>query len=563
MRLTPRPYQLDALAKVDSRRGEGVSRQLGVAATGLGKTVIFCALAERMGVRTLVLAHRDELIQQAAAEVLNVWPDVPSLGIVKGPDNHVGAHCVIGSVQTLSRANRLDRLCARWDPFVEPDPNWAGVAPFGLVIVDEAHHAAAASYKRILDHLGAGKPGGPFLYGTTATPKRGDGQGLDDVFDEIVFTYDILWGIRAGYLCDIRGKRITVEGLDITKVKTSRGDYQAGDSGRALSEAGAPWAIAQAIVEHARDRLTLAFLPTVATAEETAEACRRLDLRAACVSDATPTDVRRGIIAALKRHDLDVVTNCMVLTEGFNAPRVDCVVVGRFTRGSGLYTQMIGRGSRKHPEKEDCLVLDVVGASNVNSLVTVASLFGLPDRFQDRTHDGTATVAELVAEYEDAEIRAGHLRAEAVELFRRIREEGLSWLNVPRPGDDRPHYTLLVNRDIRLVMRQADPDDDQTWAVQEQHTDPAVGNRTLITGVDLESCQGTAEDYARTVGDRRLLDPTAGWRTKKPTPGQVAAAYQWHLPNVGNYPTRGQLADALDLHIETIRAKKRRRRTTA
>lgn len=554
MRLTPRPYQQDALARVDARLGEGVHRLLGVAATGLGKTVIFCALAERLGLRTLILAHRDELIRQAVKSILNSWPDVPSLGIVKGPENGVHADVIVGSVQTLANRRRLARLCPEWQPGVGPDPT-AG-RPFGLVIVDEAHHAAAASYRRIFDWCGVGQPGGPILYGTTATPQRGDGQGLDGVFDEVAFTYDILWGIRAGYLSDVRGQRVILDDLDLGKVKVSRGDYQAGDTGRALQDAGAPWTIAQAIREYAPHRLTLAFLPTVETAEQTADACRQVGLRAGCVSDKTPPTERRNLLDRYRRHEVDVVTNCMVLTEGFDAPRTDCIVIGRPTKSSGLYTQMIGRGTRKHPDKVDCLVLDVVGASRENSLITVPSLFGLPAKLARRATTGEAPVSVLVAQHEEAEIAAGRLRAEAADLFKRLRGDGLAWVTAPRRNDDRLRYVLPLGRQgaSRLVMVQLDPNSDESWAVQDQH--PTQGARTLIRDVDLETCQGVGEDYARLHGDTRLTSSDAGWRKRKPSPRQLDAAKRWKLKDVSKYKTAGDLSDAITALAERRRSSK-------
>src|SRR5690606_22996282 len=230
VRVTLRPYQADALDRVAAAEARGVRRQLLVAATGLGKTVMFSALAERRGGRTLILAHRDELVAQAAAKVSEVWPDA-SVGVVKAERDEVHADVVVASVQTLARPARLERLCATYE---DRRLLLGAAAPFGLVVIDEAHHAAAETYGRIITRLRAGDPDGPLLLGVTATPDRGDGQGLDGVFDEVVATYDVLWGIRSGYLADLRGIAVTLDGLDLSSVKVSRGDFQAGDAGRAL-----------------------------------------------------------------------------------------------------------------------------------------------------------------------------------------------------------------------------------------------------------------------------------------------------------------------------------------
>lgn len=557
MRLTLRDYQRDALARSNAAEMRGVRRQMIVAATGLGKTIMFAALAEARGGRTLILAHRDELVAQAAAKVLEVWPDV-SVGIVKAERNEVHAQVVVASVQTLARPQRLAALAPEGGLFGD-------VEPFGLVVVDEAHHAAADTYRAILSHLRAGAPAedlpddpefdvdplpaGPLLLGVTATPDRGDGRGLDDLFDEVVATYDILWGIRSGYLSDLRGLRVTLDGLDLDDVKVTRGDYQAAAAGRALHDAGSAAAVVKAWHEHALDRPTLVFTPTVAQAEEHAATFIAAGVPAACVSAGTPLEDRRLILRAFAEGRIRVLCNCAVLTEGYDEPSVSCVVVARPTKSRALYAQMVGRGTRRHPDKADCLVLDVVGATAAHSLVTVPSLFGLDDVRARKAGDGSAGIAGLAHEQEAEAIRAGRLRAEEVELFATLRA-GLAWVGTHVEGAPR-RYVLSLGEHGTVVLANLTPGDDDGWAAQHQ---AAHGNRTLIRDVGMEIAQGVAEDFARTLPVGALVDPDASWRKRPPSEKHRNAARKWRL-DPDRYATAGELSDAI-----TARAARPRRK---
>ncbi len=546
LRLTLRPYQAEAIERTEAAEARGVRRQLGVAATGLGKTIVFCALAQQRGRRTLVLVHRDELVRQAVAKMREVWPGV-DVGVVKAKENEVHADVVVASVQTLSRATRLAQLTGAFD----------------LVIVDEAHHTAADTYRRILDAVGAGTDNGPLLLGVTATPDRGDGKGLDDLFDEITWVYDILWGIRSGYLCDVRGLRVTVDALDLSGVRMNRGDYDAGQAGQAMTDADAPAVIVRAWQQHASDRQTLVFTPTVALAEEVALAFKHAGVRAECVSGGTPLDDRRAILASYAAERTQVLVNCAVLTEGYDNPRTDCVVVARPTKSRALFTQMIGRGTRKHPAKADLLVLDVVGATGLHSLVTVPSLFGVdPDEWPEM-HNGTGILTDVMERHEHQLVLQGKLRAEEADLFAKVRAEGIAWVPVHDPGDlPRYHRGTVTINDLgervygpTVVLTQREATDDG-WLAGYQHQD---GSKTvLIRGVTMELAQGVAEDAVRRIMGApelaRLVDADAAWRRRKPTPRQLEAARKWRMPNPSQYATSGELSDALDAHIARKRA---------
>lgn len=548
-----RPYQLQALERIAAAEVRGVRRQLGVAATGLGKTIMFCALAQQRGERTLILAHRDELVSQAVAKVREVWPDV-DVGVVKGEYDDTHAHVVVASVQTLARDRRLQRLIDAWAN-VDGMAAWGRklVDPFGLVVVDEAHHAAADSYRKILDALNAGdnEGNGPLLLGVTATPDRGDGKGLDDLFDEIVFNLDLLWGIRSDYLCDVRGLVLRLDDLDLSGVKVRGGDYETGAVGRALQDAHAPTVIHAKWAEHASDRRTLVFVPTVDLSQQVEHEFRQHGIRCAHVDGTTPLDERRQILRDYDAGTVQVITNCMVLTEGFDSPRTDCIVQARPTRSRALFTQMVGRGTRKHPDKTDLLVLDVVGASDTLSLVTVPSLFGVEQsEFAAQLGDGTGTVSDVVQHRDDWLAKLGRITSEEADLFREMRGQGVAWVRVP---GDRPRYERsLGNKLSRVVLVQT----VEGWLAGM--VEPDGKKRVLIAHVTQEMAQGVAEDAVRKHGVAHLVNADAPWRSGRPSEKSRKFAGRLRI-SVGDM-TAGELSDAIDATLAERQQKKRGRR---
>lgn len=491
-------------------------------------TVMFCSLAERMGGRTLILAHRDELVQQAAAKLVEVWPTA-EVGVVKASRDEVDAQVVVASVQTLSRPARIDRLLMSAQLF----------GPFNLIVVDEAHHATADTYQSILKALDAGKTDGPVLLGVTATPDRGDGKGLDCTFDEITWSYDLLWGIRSGYLSDVRGLSVQLAGLDMSRVKIARGDYAAGESGRAMQAADAAGVIVKAWTEHAYDRRTLVFTPTVAVAEEVAEEFQRSGIKAGWVSGETPLDDRRRILQEYSDGTLQVLANCAVLTEGYDEPRTDCVIVARPTKSRSLYAQMIGRGTRRHPDKLDCLVLDVVGASDEHSLVTVPSLFGVDKAFRKQLTDGTVTATELLDKQEQHYIKVGAIKAEEIEMFAEVRRGNIAWVPVHLPGQQRRYERSLGPRKETVVLVER----DEGWVAGIIDVDGR--KRVLQANCALELAQGIAEDFVRKWGSAALVEADAPWRKSPPSPRQLTMCRSMGI-RLEPGATRGDVSEAIE-----------------
>jgi superfamily II DNA or RNA helicase len=368
-----RPYQEKALAGIEQAEREGVRRPLVVLPTGTGKTVVFSHGIKRRADRgrSLVLVHRDELARQTIEKIGLVAPELTT-GVVKAGENDLDADVVVASVQTAQVDRRLAQL-------VES----AKRSPFGTVWVDEGHHAVAPSWRKVLTGLGSFSSYGPLTVGFTATPER-DGKTLG-VWEKLAAFMSIREAIygngkrgkdghEGGYLVPILPSIVVETDMDLGRVRKTGGDFSEGDLGREMEESGAIAEIADAYVEHARERKAVAFTPTVATAHALAAALRARGVAAEALDGTTPGDERRAMLQRLKTGETHVIVNCGVLTEGFDEPSISCVIVARPTKFHGLYVQMIGRGTRLHPGKKDLLILDLVGASRRHEFVGYVDL---------------------------------------------------------------------------------------------------------------------------------------------------------------------------------------------
>lgn len=332
-----RDYQRDCIQTIEAQPPGAYLVQM---ATGLGKTMTFANLP-RHGERMLILSHREELVEQPR----KYFPFPCTYGVERASQHSCGEEVVSASVQSIVR--RLDRF----------DPE-----DFRLIVCDEAHHAAAGTYRKIFDYFRPEK-----LIGFTATPNRGDRVRLDDVFQKIVFQRDLRWGIENKYLCDILCKRVDI-GYDLRAVHTRNGDYAPGELDEAME--GTADAIAQTYREHAASA-TLIFAVSVHQAEEIAGR-----IKGAVVVTGETKD-RAAIIESFTAGEIPCIVNCMVFTEGTDIPRVETVIVARPTQSESLYAQMVGRGLRLYPGKERLVLIDCVGVTGRASLCTAPSLLGL------------------------------------------------------------------------------------------------------------------------------------------------------------------------------------------
>lgn len=368
MTIKLRPYQVAAVEAAHKAHADGLRRPAEVLATGLGKSVIIAEVARtsRHGVaggqRVVILAHREELVEQNAEEMRDIAPDL-RVGIVQATSNQVQAHVISASVPTLAAAGRR-----------------AQIRDVGLVIVDEAHHAPARSYVDVLTHFGcmggAASVAGARALGFTATMSRGDEKALGDIWQDVVFVKDTAEGIAEGFLVRPTAIRVRVDDLQLGKVRKQAGDYSLKGLGGAIEESMAPKKIVEALREHAADRQTILFAPLVSTAEVIRDELRAAGFTAEMVHGGTPKEERKRLVQAYRDGRVQVLCNAMVFTEGTNLPMTSCVVIARPTMNPALFVQMVGRGLRLWPGKTDCIVLDVVGATNRHKLAAPVDLFG-------------------------------------------------------------------------------------------------------------------------------------------------------------------------------------------
>jgi superfamily II DNA or RNA helicase len=382
-----RPYQEEAADAALARFAAGEQRTALVLATGAGKTVIFAELirrwVQRVPGKVLVLAHRAELLFQAAEKIRLCAPSL-RVGLVKAGINQTWADVMVASQQTLQRSDRLARI---------PDVS--------LVVVDECHRAAGKTYQKVLTELGCLRPDGPRVLGCTATFSREDSKRLTDFFQSVAYSRDILDLIEDGYLVSPKFKRVLVEGLDLSAIRSSRlaegSDLAAGELDEAMERAGAAGVVAAAYRKHAADRPAFVFTPTVHSGQLVRDAFRAEGFTCELLSGTTPAGERTAIMRRYNAGQLQALVNCAILTEGTDAPRTACVVMARPTLSKILFRQVVGRGLRLFcpveadplheapcPQcKTDCLVLDLVGATGRNDLRTLNDVVDVPVQVEE------------------------------------------------------------------------------------------------------------------------------------------------------------------------------------
>ena len=349
-----RPYQSEARNAVENDWETGYLRTLLVLPTGCGKTIVFCKIIEdqvRLGRRALILAHRGELLEQAADKLAKATG--LKCAVEKAEESCLGSwyRVVVGSVQSMTRETRLSRFKENY---------------FDVIVVDEAHHCLSESYQRVLEHFDGAR-----VLGVTATPDRGDMKNLGQYFEHLAYEYTLPKAIREGYLCPIKAVTIPLK-LDLTGVGVQAGDFKNSDIDTALD----PYLfqIAEEMKAYCSERKTVVFLPLIKTSQKFRDILNANGFRAAEVNG--DSGERTEILRDFERGKYNVLCNSMLLTEGWDCPPVDCIVVLRPTKIRSLYSQMVGRGTRLSPEtgKDHLLLLDFLWHTERHELCHPASL---------------------------------------------------------------------------------------------------------------------------------------------------------------------------------------------
>ena len=378
-----RPYQQEAKDRI-FEQWESVDKTLLVLPTGCGKTIVFAKVAEecvRRGKRVLIMAHRGELLEQASDKIYKTTG--LRCAVEKAEETCLGSwfRIVVGSVQSLQREKRLSRF---------PDDY------FDAIIIDEAHHCISDGYQKVLKYFSDAK-----VLGVTATPDRGDMQNLGQYFETLAYEYTLPKAIREGYLSPIKALTIPLK-LDLSGVGIQAGDFKSGEIATALD----PYLeqIADEMEKYCKDRKTVVFLPLIKTSQKFRDILNTHGFQAAEVNG--NSDDRAEVLEAFDRGDYNVLCNSMLLTEGWDCPSVDCIIVLRPTKVRSLYSQMVGRGTRLYPGKTHLLLLDFLWHTERHELCHPANLICDNEEVAQKMTENMEEAAGCPVDIEEAEKQA-------------------------------------------------------------------------------------------------------------------------------------------------------------
>ena len=394
-----RPYQQEARSAVENEWDSGKTRTLLVLPTGCGKTIVFAKISEdrvRQGDRVLILAHRGELLDQAADKIKTATGLICSTEKAEQSCLDSDARwfrVTVGSVQSLMRQSRLDRFSRDY---------------FNTIIIDEAHHAVSDSYQRVLQYFDGAR-----VLGVTATPDRGDMRELGNVFDSLAYEYTLPRAIKEGYLSPIKAVTIPLK-LDLSGVSIQSGDFKPGDLDTALDPY--LYQIADEMKHYCKDRKTVVFLPLIKTSQKFRDILNDAGFNAAEVNG--NSEDRAEILADFDSGKYNVLCNSMLLTEGWDCPSVDCVIVLRPTKVRSLYCQMVGRGTRLCDGKDHLLLLDFLWHTERHELCRPAHLICENREVAEQMTEDLAEQAGCEMDIEEAaETAASEVQAQREEAL--------------------------------------------------------------------------------------------------------------------------------------------------
>lgn len=376
-----RPYQAEAKESIFTEWDKGMQRTLLVLPTGCGKTIVFAKVAEECvcrGYRVLIMAHRGELLEQAADKIDKATG--LKCATEKAEETCLGKwfRIVVGSVQTLMRQQRLERFKKDY---------------FDVIIIDEAHHCLSDSYQRVLAYFDQAK-----VLGVTATPDRGDMRNLGSYFQSLAYEYTLPKAIKEGFLVTIKALTVPLR-MDLSGVGVQAGDFKVSDIGTALDPY--LYQIADEMLEYCKERKTVVFLPLVKTSQKFRDILNEKGFHAAEVNGNSHD--RAEVLKDFDEGKYNVLCNSMLLTEGWDCPSVDCIIVLRPTKVRSLYSQMVGRGTRLCEGKDHLLLLDFLWHTDRHELCHPASLICENEEVAKKMTDDMEKAPGMAVDIEEAE----------------------------------------------------------------------------------------------------------------------------------------------------------------
>jgi ATP-dependent helicase IRC3 len=539
MTITLRPYQQEALDSILLNSANGINRQLVVLPTGSGKTVIFSHLPiiKKDVLPMLVLAHRSELLEQAKSKILASNPTL-TVEIEQAERKAGYADVVVASVATLGRNNT---------PRIEQYPK----DYFNSIVIDEAHHAAAPTYRRIIDYFSAN-----FLLGVTATPQRSDSTRLIDVFQEIVYYKTIQDLIKQGWLTPLVGYRIKTN-TDITNVDIRNGEYAQDQLEEAIDTPERNAYIVATYFNLANDEKTIVFASGVKHAQNLALSFRKASVDCEAIVGTTPHETRQDILTRFSQGQLKVIINVGVLTEGFDEPSIKAIILAKPTRSTLLYTQIVGRGTRLYEGKDHCTIIDIADTTKGKKPIGLPTLLGLPPDF-DLQGQSLTEVAEKFEELES------YAPGEAVRVLNpQDIELAYTRINLFMPPPPNPvvqQYSKLVWAEIaedeyHLGLNNSESmrikcDTLGRWNVL-LYDNVSKSHRILGTVEEMQEAFVRSDRWVQSnrASSMLLLDSSAAWRSDGPTDSQKKLLKRIGIP-VTSDMTKGMASQIISRHYE-------------
>ena len=539
MNIKLRPYQQEALDSICQNYANGINKQLVVLPTGAGKTVIFShlPLIKQNCLPMLVLAHRSELLDQARNKIMASNPEL-TVEIEQAERKAGKVDVVVASVATLGRNGT---------PRIEEYPK----DYFKSIVIDEAHHAAAPSYRRVVDYFSP-----DFLLGVTATPQRSDSTRLIDVFQEIVYYKSIQDLIEDKWLCPLVGFRVK-SNTDISQVQITNGDYAQGQLENIIDTPERNSYIVAAYRDLAPGKKAIVFASGVKHAEHLALSFRQASIETAVIIGTTPREEREEILAQFATGKISVIVNVGVLTEGFDEPSVQAIILAKPTRSALLYTQIVGRGTRLHESKEHCIIIDIADTTKGKKPIGLPTLLGLPPDFDLQGQ----SLTDVAKKYEELEtfcpgeaVRV--LNPEDIDLaYTRINLfmppppnqfvqefSKLVWAEI---GEDEYHLGLSNDESMRIKC-----DTLGRWNVTV-HDNHAKTTRLLGVVADIREAFARSDKWVQTnrSASMSLLDSSATWRSDSPTDPQKKVLKRIGIPLTSDM-TKGMASQIISRYYE-------------